>query len=40
MTADLLASLRPEASGAPASGIVELSKYARAAGDVIQLWVG
>jgi aspartate/methionine/tyrosine aminotransferase len=40
MTSALLASLRPEASGAPASGIVELSKYARSAGDVIQLWVG
>ena len=40
MTSSLIASLRPEASGAPASGIVELSKYARSAGDVIQLWVG
>ena len=40
MTSSLLASLRPEATDAPASGIVELSKYARAAGDVIQLWVG
>lgn len=41
MTMPLLASLRPEASGAPASGIVELAKYARTSGDdVIQLWVG
>lgn len=40
-TADaLLAALRPEAAHAPASGIVELSKYARGVGDVIQLWVG
>lgn len=41
MSLPLLASLRPEASGAPASGIVELAKYARTSGDdVIQLWVG
>jgi aspartate/methionine/tyrosine aminotransferase len=40
MTTSLIASLRPEASDAPASGIVELSKYARNAGEVIQLWVG
>jgi aspartate/methionine/tyrosine aminotransferase len=40
MTTSLLDSLRSEATSAPASGIVELSKYARAAGDVIQLWVG
>lgn len=41
MSLPLLASLRPEASGAPASGIVELAKYARNSGDdVIQLWVG
>ncbi|KAF0122391.1 MAG: class I and II aminotransferase [Xanthobacteraceae bacterium] len=40
MTLPLTASLRPEAAGAPASGIVELAKYARTAGDVIQLWVG
>ena len=40
MTSPLIASLRPEAAGAPASGIVELAKYARGAGDVIQLWVG
>jgi aspartate/methionine/tyrosine aminotransferase len=40
MTTSLIETLRPEASGAPASGIVELAKYARGAGDVIQLWVG
>ena len=32
--------LRPEAAGAPASGIVEVSTYGRAREGVIPLWVG
>ncbi|MEI8146264.1 MAG: aminotransferase class I/II-fold pyridoxal phosphate-dependent enzyme, partial [Alphaproteobacteria bacterium] len=36
----LLSSLRPETTSAPASGIVELAKYARQVEGVIQLWVG
>lgn len=35
-----LTAVRPEAARTPASGIVELSKYARARDGVIQLWVG
>jgi aspartate/methionine/tyrosine aminotransferase len=36
----LLASLRPEAIDAPASGIVEVSSYGRAREGVIPMWVG
>lgn len=35
-----LSAVRPEALDAPPSGIVELSKYARARPGTIQLWVG
>jgi aspartate/methionine/tyrosine aminotransferase len=36
----LLATLRPEAIDAPASGIVEVSSYGRAREGVIPMWVG
>jgi aspartate/methionine/tyrosine aminotransferase len=36
----LLSALRPEAVNAPASGIVEVSKYGRAREGVIPMWVG
>lgn len=35
-----LASLRPEASGAPESGIVEVTNYGRGRAGLIPLWVG
>ncbi|GAC1327921.1 MAG: hypothetical protein NVSMB26_02500 [Beijerinckiaceae bacterium] len=37
---DFLASLRPEAIAAPASGIVEVFHYGRERKDVIPLWIG
>ncbi len=36
----LISALRPEAVNAPASGIVEVSKYGRAREGVIPMWVG
>lgn len=36
----LLAALRPEASGAPESGIVEVANYGRGRQGLIPLWVG
>jgi aspartate/methionine/tyrosine aminotransferase len=38
--ATLLAALRPEASGAPESGIVEVANYGRGRQGLIPLWVG
>jgi aspartate/methionine/tyrosine aminotransferase len=39
-TPSLLAALRPEASGAPESGIVEVANYGRGRQGLIPLWVG
>ena len=40
MSADFLASLRPEALGAPPSGIVEVMNYGRTREGLIPLWAG